>query len=742
MRVLRGAIASILAAAALLTAAPSARADTVAITVGTLDWGVKESFRTYITGSIAHGTITTGGGAADNGDGTFRFPLAKGTYDTEQRTVLLSYTGQVRFTGHSGALDLLIANPQVAIGATGSTLYADVTSLPLDGTKPVSYPVVDLATLTLNTPDGSTWTDLPAALTAAGVPAFADFYGEGEALDPVTVTYDGPGGTPAPGSQAPVPEGGGDPGEPGEEWTPPGTVKHTSEALSPGLAGITSVDVDQRRNRVYAAGAGKVTAVPGGTSTDIPGAQHVRVDSATGDVYVLTGRTYGQEGDQSTVTLWRDGVELLALNATYAQALALDLERDRIYVIHFEAGANLGDARLSLLTRDGDAWKVAATVSRPYASSVAVAPDGTPYTGAGTKPGVVRHDPATLAGATVVEDAHQLLAFAPDGTLYAGSLFGNVTKITPSGVETFRTVLYQTSLAVNPRTGDLYASRALGSDVLVYRDGKLVEEGIPGGVARYGIAIGPDDKVYVPDNTQDRLAVLTRNQSPTIGQNPRSVTAARGEQVTFTASATGAPEPAVTWQARPSGGEWADVPGANTTTLTVRAEQDRTQYRAIFTNPAGRIATAAALLALEGGAAASQTVSAQVVAGHLTLSVAGTAATLTAANAGQSATGSLNTATVTDQRGTVAGWSLVGQVTDFTSAAGGAIAASALGWRPSTDGAAAPGPGAALGQATTLCSAATGTGTGVSACAADLTLNVPAGTRPGAYTATLTLTLS
>ncbi|MEV0381511.1 HtaA domain-containing protein [Nonomuraea sp. NPDC050643] len=746
MRVLRGMIASMLAAATLLAAAPSASADTVPITAGTLDWGVKERFRAYITGPIAHGTITVGDGAIDNGDGTFRFPLAKGSFDGEQRTALLSYTGRVRFTGHAGALDLIIANPQVAIGATGSTLYADVTSLPLDGTKPVSYPVVDLATLTLDTPDGSAWTDLPAALTAAGVPAFAGFYGQGEALDPVTVAYDGPGGAPAPGSAAPIPEGagGGGPGEPGEEWTPPGTARHTSEPTSLGYdSGITSVDVDQKRNRVYAAGGGRVTTLPGGTATDIPGAQHVRVDSATGDAYVLTGRTWGKEGDQSTVALWRaDGTKVLDLNATYAQALTLDLGRDRVYVIHYEAGANLGDARLSLITRDGDTWRVAATVNRPYASSVAVAPDGTPYTGAGVRPGVTRHDPATLAATTVVEDAYQLLAFAPDGVLYAGSLFGNTARITSSGTEIFRTVLYQTALGVNPRTGDLYVSRALGSDVLVYRHGELVEEGIPGGVARYGIAIGPDDRLYVPDNTQDRLTVLTRALSPTIIQDPRSTTAARGAEATFTVAATGVPEPTVAWQSRPPGGQWADVPGAGTGTLTVRADQDRTQYRAIFTNAAGRIATKAALLTVGGGAAAAQTVSAQVVAGHLTLSVAGTAATLSAAPAGRSASGSLNTATVADQRGTAAGWSLVGQVTDFTSAAGGAIAASALGWTPSTQGTAAPGPGATLGEATTLCSAATGTGTGTSACAAGLTLTVPAATRPGAYTATLTLTLS
>ncbi|TYB64326.1 hypothetical protein FXF51_21625 [Nonomuraea sp. PA05] len=743
MRVLRSLVASVLAAAAVLTAAPSAHAGTIAIDEGSLDWGVKERFRSYITGSIAHGTITAGDGATVNTDGTFRFPLTEGVYDTGQRTALLSFSGQVRFTGHNGALDLVVANPKVAVGETGSTLYADVTSLPLDGTKPISYPLVAFAALTPEATSGA----MPATLSAAGVPAFADFYPEGEPLDPLTVAYDGPTGSPAPGSTAPVPEGaGGGPGEPGEEWTPPGTAKHTSEPVPPGLA-IASVDVDQRRNRVYVAGGGKVTTVPGGTAVEIPGAQFVRVDPGSGEAYVLSGRTYAQAGDQSTVALWRaDGAKLLDLGATYAQDLALDLGRDRAYVIHYEAGGNLSDAKLSVLTRDGEGtWTRSATVNRPYASSVAVAPDGTPYTGAAVKPGIVRHAPGDLAPATVAEDAYGLLAFAPDGTLYAGSLFGNAAKITSSGVQTFRTVLYQTAMQVNPRTGDLYVARALGSDVLVYRDGELVEEGIAGGVARRGIAIGPDDKVYVPDDGQDRLVVLTRNVSPAVTRDPEDVTAREGEQVTFTAAASGTPAPTVAWQSRAAeGGQWAAVPGADSATLTVRAGADGTRYRAVFTNVAGSIATAAATLSVgsPGAGSATQTLAAEVVAGPLSLSVAGTGASLPDVSAGQSASGELNPATVTDLRGTAAGWSLVGQVTDFTSTGGGTIAAGSLGWVPRTDGNAAPGPGAGLGQAATLCAAGAGSGSGVSACSAGLSLQVPDGTRAGAYTATLTLTLS
>lgn len=49
---------------------------------GTLDWGVKDSFRTYVAGPIGQGRTETGGGAGKNADGTFRFTGGSGSYDT------------------------------------------------------------------------------------------------------------------------------------------------------------------------------------------------------------------------------------------------------------------------------------------------------------------------------------------------------------------------------------------------------------------------------------------------------------------------------------------------------------------------------------------------------------------------------------------------------------------------------------------------------------------------------------
>jgi hypothetical protein len=160
-----------------------------------------------------------------------------------------------------------------------------------------------------------------------------------------------------------------------------------------------------------------------------------------------------------------------------------------------------------------------------------------------------------------------------------------------------------------------------------------------------------------------------------------------------------------------------------------------------------------------GNDTAAQKINAVVSGGALTLTSAGGTVALSAATPGQSATGSLNAVTVSDLRGTSAGWDLVGQVTDFTSAAGATLPAANLGWTPSasvvTSGlkaatgaknAVAPGgevaPGTGLGTSRTLCSAETGSSLGSSTCGAALELGVPESSAAGEYSAVLTLTLA
>ena len=147
----------------------------------------------------------------------------------------------------------------------------------------------------------------------------------------------------------------------------------------------------------------------------------------------------------------------------------------------------------------------------------------------------------------------------------------------------------------------------------------------------------------------------------------------------------------------------------------------------------------------------SQTITAAVTAGELSMSQAGDAVELTAVDFGQggAATGDLKTVTVKDFRGGPAGWSLTGKVTDFTGP-GGAIGGGNLSWTPACTAKAGSPSACAAGSAgpvgsggATLASTPNGTLTGGEfTIDAGLSLDVPAFTAPGSYAGVLTLTLS
>lgn len=202
---------------------------------GTLTWGVKESFRSYIVGPIASGSISVADGATRSGS-LFAFPQSSS--DVDGTTGTAGYSGSVRFTGHSGALDLTLSNPSVRLtGASTATLVVDAQGISLEG-APIDLKAVDLADLALpasTSSDGvTTWTSAPATLTAAGAEAFSGFYQAGDAIDPVTFTVGASTGTPTePGTP-------GTPGEPGLEQ--PGVVAPFAPGVyANAVASVTAV---------------------------------------------------------------------------------------------------------------------------------------------------------------------------------------------------------------------------------------------------------------------------------------------------------------------------------------------------------------------------------------------------------------------------------------------------------------------------------------------------------------------
>jgi hypothetical protein len=111
-------------------------------------------------------------------------------------------------------------------------------------------------------------------------------------------------------------------------------------------------------------------------------------------------------------------------------------------------------------------------------------------------------------------------------------------------------------------------------------------------------------------------------------------------------------------------------------------------------------------------------------------------------------TGVLPAVTVTDLRAVDPGWSVSGQIGDFTGTAG-TVDGKYLGWAPKVSatadgqsvtagGVVAAGTG--LKVAAPLATAPAGKGRGTATLGADLTLRLPTTTLPGSYVATLTLT--
>ncbi|MFJ6610855.1 HtaA domain-containing protein [Streptomyces sp. NPDC091289] len=210
------ALAVALLAVLLGALLPAATAQAASRTVqgGRLDWGIKSSFQSYVTGPIANGSWSLTGGAATVGGSQFRFHSATGSYDPDTGAFSSGFSGGVHFTGHtkpdgSNELDLTISRPTVRINGGSGTLYADMVSKERGTGKVSNRSQVPLATLGLGGIDmkgGSTpiaLTNVPTTLTAQGASAFAGYYTAGTPLDPISLSVDTKGAAAEPKPSAP-----------------------------------------------------------------------------------------------------------------------------------------------------------------------------------------------------------------------------------------------------------------------------------------------------------------------------------------------------------------------------------------------------------------------------------------------------------------------------------------------------------------------------------------------------------
>lgn len=175
--------------AVLVPAAPAAASTDCSVTAGDLSWGFKESFRSYISGTIANGEWTVADGASYETP-LFGFTGATGSYDSGVGEI--SFAGSITFTGHDGILNTTVANPAIRFDdADTAYLLLDVSGTTQQGEavaeQAVKFARLDLPTATV---EGSTvtFTDAPAELTADGAAAFGT-YEATEPFDPVTVSF-------------------------------------------------------------------------------------------------------------------------------------------------------------------------------------------------------------------------------------------------------------------------------------------------------------------------------------------------------------------------------------------------------------------------------------------------------------------------------------------------------------------------------------------------------------------------
>ena len=185
----RGLVLDIAPAAPITTTA----LEGCAVESGDLTWGFKESFRSYISGSIANGEWTVADGATyETPD--FGWTDATGTYDAATSAGQVDFTGSITFTGHDGVLNTTVANPSIRFdSADSATLLLDVTGTTQEGVSEektaVEFVTLDLSAATVDSADGVvTITGAPAVLTADGSEVFGT-YEAGEAFDAVTVSF-------------------------------------------------------------------------------------------------------------------------------------------------------------------------------------------------------------------------------------------------------------------------------------------------------------------------------------------------------------------------------------------------------------------------------------------------------------------------------------------------------------------------------------------------------------------------
>jgi hypothetical protein len=172
------------------------------ITDATITWGFKESFRSYISGSIAKGAWEPFGGVGYETP-AFTWTGGTGSYDPVTGAGSIAFPGGIRFTGHGGLLDSTVQNATLELAPAAGRVLVDLAGVSMESALAgddtvVTTPQIPLVTLDLagleSTVSGDALTlaatDAATAITDEGYAAFGN-YETGTAFDPLSFTASG-----------------------------------------------------------------------------------------------------------------------------------------------------------------------------------------------------------------------------------------------------------------------------------------------------------------------------------------------------------------------------------------------------------------------------------------------------------------------------------------------------------------------------------------------------------------------
>ncbi|WP_436700563.1 HtaA domain-containing protein [Nocardioides sp. BYT-33-1] len=609
---------------------PPAQAAESPIAGATLDWGIKTSFRTYIEGSIAHGSIATADGVTRNADGTFRFADGAGAFDDAGNLTRISFPGVVSFDGHDGQLDLDISDVRIDLNGDQSVVRADMTSKDMTTGEVVDYPDVVVATLDpeagsyAGAGGTSTWSAIPARLTAVGAPAFGGFYAGGTELDPVALSYAGPGGRPVVTT---------------ETWDPQGQPAYANTSVLhedfQGTGLTYDTDHDWLWTRNY--NTGQVVALDATTlekrvTVTVPGQnpRNVVYSPQYDRAYVIdTVVTVIGQDDAGTWTV----LETLPVPGTGASNdIAVNPATGEVW-----ASWQQGSAALRVFTLRPDGTHAHRDLAYPEGSTpgtVLFSRDGH-----GIAIGAIYQGQAVGAfrivgapGEETIEPADGVPVGSGYGILDDGTLVQAATDYTDYPVVRSGVLRWELTdagyVAADPiipfatspdvggpqssirGSGDLLALASSNSrELRMYLDGRLSK------VRGFGTTIAGTvvhgDVVYVLSANRYVHRLELAGATPVFGTEPADTTATLdGGQatrpVTFRAALADGATGDLRWQVKaPGARRFADVDGATGPTLELAAgtADDGTQVRVVATNAIGTVVSAVATLTVRSAPA-------------------------------------------------------------------------------------------------------------------------------------------